>query len=122
MDDQGTNREDDESVARDWLIPWHPIIGGTSDDGIVQELRSELSHDHVLFGIPVCPIGHRQDCDDCLFQLLDGTNRVAVVHLTYAQHPEPNPIWPETRIFESMQQFVRNEMAPEHESWGTGGI
>jgi hypothetical protein len=101
----------------DWLIPWHQVTDGRPDDAISQELRNELCPDHVLFDIPVVQIGHRQDCDDALFQLLDGTNRVAVVHLTYAQHPELNPTWPETRIFENLEQFVREEMLPVHESW-----
>jgi hypothetical protein len=52
-----------------------------------------------------------------LFQLLDGTNRVAVVHLTYAQHPEPNPTWPETRVFEDFEHFAAEEMQIEHENW-----
>jgi hypothetical protein len=101
----------------EWLVPWHPAIDGTSCDAMVRELRAELCEAHILFGIPVRQIGHRQDCDDALFEFLDGTNRVAVVHLTFAQHPEPDPIWPETRIFENINAFIRDEMIPTHEEW-----
>jgi len=100
-----------------WLVPWRPFLDGTVDDGLARELRSELCSEHVLFGIPVVAIGGRQDCDDVLFRLLDGSDRLAIVHLTYAQHPEPNPIWPETRFFNNWDHFVRDEMMPEHESW-----
>lgn len=99
-----------------WLIPWHPIDGAPGH-GLEQELRSELCSEHALFGIPVSPIGRRQDCDDVLFRILDGSERLAVVHLTYAQHPEPNPTWPETRIFDSWGHFERDEMVPEHKNW-----
>jgi hypothetical protein len=99
-----------------WLIPWRPFPDGTPDDAFVSELRSELCPEHILFGIPVVAIGTRQDCDDVLFRLLDNSGRLAVVHLTFAQHPEPNPIWPETRLFDNWDQFVRDEMIPEHES------
>ena len=62
---------------------------GSPDDGLARELHSELCSEHVLFNIPAVAIGGRQDCDDVLFRLLDGSGRLAVVHLTYAQHPEP---------------------------------
>jgi hypothetical protein len=101
----------------EWLIPWRPFSNGTPDDGLVQELRNELCSEHVLYGIPVVPVGGRQDCDDVLFRLLDGSERLAVVHLTYSQHPEPNPIWPETRIFDNWEHFERDEMIPEHKNW-----
>jgi hypothetical protein len=101
----------------DWLIPWQPCIAGTPDDAIAKELASELCTRHVLYGIPVRRVAHRQDCDDCLFELLDGTGRYAVVHLTYARHPEPDPMWPETRIYEGLRHFEHECMAIEHAKW-----
>ncbi len=82
-----------------WLIPWHSIEDGTRDDGMVQELRREICDRHVLYGLPVRPVGRRQDCDDVLFELLDGSGRLAVVHLTYSRYPEPDPRWPNTTMF-----------------------
>ncbi len=96
----------------DWLFPWHPGSKATPADGLAKELYSELCPDHVLYGIPVVQIGFRQDCDDALFRLLDGTDRLAVVHLTFSRHPEPDPKWPETRIYDDAAQFVREEMIP----------
>lgn len=100
-----------------WLVPWHPIVDKGKDDFLVRELQKEVCRQHVLFNVPVKSIGYRQDCDDALFQLLDGSNRLAVVHLTFAQHPEPDPTWPETRLFENWDAFVHDEMRPVHEDW-----
>jgi hypothetical protein len=82
----------------DWLVPWHPIKDATPDDNMVQELRREICDRHVLHGMPVRPVGHRLDCDDVLFELLDGSGRLAVVHLTFSKHREMDPTWPETTI------------------------
>ena len=48
---------------------------------MARELYSEVGERHVLYGIKARPVGHRQDCDDALFELLDGSGRFAVVHL-----------------------------------------
>jgi len=101
-------------MNEEWLVPWRPILE-SADDRFAEELHSELCSSHALFGIAVRSIACRQDCDDVLFKLLDGSGRFAVVHLTFAQHPEPNPTWPETRIFESWEQFNREEMQPGHD-------
>ena len=99
-----------------WLAPWGPIIGGEPDDSTAKELYSELCESHPLFGIPARPIGCRQDCDDFLFELLDGTKRLARVHLTFAQHPEPDPRWPQTSIFTERDQFLQT-MRADAEDW-----
>ena len=100
----------------EWLAPWQPLEGGTPDDGTVRELRREICRLHVLHGVPVRPIARRQDCDDVLFELLDGSGRFAVVHLTYARSREIDPRWPETTLFESWRQFER-QMRDDHADW-----
>jgi hypothetical protein len=100
----------------DWLIPWHPIEDGTPGDGIVSELRREICDRHVLHGVPVRPVGLRQDCDDVLFELLDGSGRLAVVHLTFATHRETDPRRPDTTFLEGWRQFER-EMWNDHAEW-----
>jgi hypothetical protein len=100
-----------------WLVPWHPVPADSIDDSLAQELSRECCCTHVLSGISVRAEGTRQDCDDVLFRLLDGSNRFAVVHLTFAQHPESNPLWPDTRIFASWEAFEREAMQPDHADW-----
>jgi hypothetical protein len=93
-----------------WLGPWHPLNDALPYNGLVEELRRELLREHVLFNVHVRPVATRRDCDDVLFELLDGSGRLAVVHLTYAQHPEPDPRWPETRLFLNCEEFQRDGM------------
>jgi hypothetical protein len=107
-----------DTTSMTWLVPWHPIADGHPDDRTAKELYSELSERHVLFGIKARPIGHRQDCDDFLFELLDGSGRFAVVHLTFAQHPEPDPRWPETVIYNDWAEFTET-MKADAEDWTT---
>ncbi|RYD21741.1 MAG: hypothetical protein EOP88_10345 [Verrucomicrobiaceae bacterium] len=94
-----------------WLAPWIPINGGTPDDATAKELYSELCGTHVLHGIKARPLAHRQDCDEFLFELLDGTGCFASVHLTYARHPEPDPRWPNTEIYPGWQEFLHTMTA-----------
>jgi hypothetical protein len=91
-----------------WLVPWHPIAHGRADSPTAKELYRELCKTHVLYGIQVRPVAQRQDCDDVLFELLDESGRFATVHLTYAQHPETNPLWPETVIYRDLSEFIRS--------------
>lgn len=99
-----------------WLVPWRRIEGGRADDPVVQELYREVSAGHILYGLKARPIAQRQDCDDVLFQLLDGSGRFAVVHLTYAQHPEPDPRWPERVIYREWTGFLQ-AMKADADDW-----
>jgi hypothetical protein len=102
-----------------WLVPWRPIVDGSPDDGMARELYSEVGSRHVLYGIKARVVAHRQDCDDALFELLDGSGRFVVVHLTFARHPEPDPRWPETEIYADWSQFERERMQPDAAEWAT---
>lgn len=99
------------------LVPWHPIEDRSSVESLVRELYLELSARHVLFGLRARAIARRQDCDDVLFELLDGSGRLAVVHLTWALHPEPDPRWPQTEIYGDWSQFEHDRMRPDAEEW-----
>ena len=65
-----------------YLEPWYAI---PNPKHIENQLSSELPRKHILSGIRVTALAQRQDCDDFLFSLHDGTNRVAVVHLTFSR-------------------------------------
>ena len=83
----------------EFLVPWH----AESKDLFVEELKREMAPGHVLSGVPVSALACRQDCDDVLFGLDDGSNRVAVVHLTWVK--ESNPAWPATELFSSLEEW-----------------
>ena len=99
-----------------WLVPWRPIEGGCPDDATAKELYAEVCDRHVLSGIQARPVACRQDCDDVLFELLDGSGRFAVVHLTYAQHPETDLRWPETLMYRDWDEFLI-AMKADAEDW-----
>ncbi|OPY13237.1 MAG: hypothetical protein A4E66_00841 [Syntrophus sp. PtaB.Bin001] len=46
-----------------------------------KQLELEVPPGHGLYGLPVRLIG-RGNGDDALFEILDGSNRIAVVHLS----------------------------------------
>jgi hypothetical protein len=97
-----------------WLAPWQEINEGAA---LVAELHRETSAGHPLFGAKVRAIARRLDCDDVLFELLDNSSRVALVHLTYNVEQDAN--WPHTEFFASLQKFALQRMASDHEAFDT---
>ncbi len=96
-----------------WLAPWSDLSEGSTNLAAAyeRELQAELDEGHPLFGVRVSAIGKHDGTDDVLFQLLDGTGRVAVVHLTWARHPEAPP-WPATELFADFTAFEEQQMKP----------
>ena len=104
-----------ESPAVDWLVPWHSVDDPAVRHSLLAEFQREIPKGHVLTGASLTVIGRRQDCDDVLFALSDG--RVAIVHLTWSGKREPVPSSPWTKLFDSLERFVEDEMKPEHIGW-----
>lgn len=96
-----------------WLDPWWSTdaMEEAFHDAFQRELTAELATDHPLYGIAVRLVA-RGLGDDALFELLDGSGRFAVVHLTWAQHPEPAPL-PTTEFFDSLDAFTSKRMIPD---------
>jgi hypothetical protein len=100
----------------DWLVPWHPLET-VYRSNFERELGLELSPGHSLFGLTMTALGCRQDRDDVLFRLEDGTGRVAVVHLTWRHEAETVSKIPSTRIYDDLSSFKVERMKPEHDAW-----
>ena len=66
-----------------------------------------------MFALPVKLIARDGGSDDALFEILDGSGRVAVVHLTWSNGQERLP-WPGTRIYPNLQAFAVEEMIPKN--------
>ena len=94
-----------------FLTPWYESRAASLAD----ELRREVAVGHVLYCIAVGAVAQRQDKDEVLFELRDGTSRLAVVHLTYAV--ESDPRWPQTTLFESTAAW-RASMEVDHAEFG----
>lgn len=105
----------------EWLEPWWPTEAQSPEfhETFARQLALELSPGHVLYGVPVKLIGRHDGSDDALFEFLDGSGRVAVVHLTWARGAE-RPPWPMTAIYGSLAAWAEQRMRPEHEAWAAG--
>ena len=97
-----------------WLDPWWSTEDKNSDfhNTFVRQLTLEVPPGHVMHGLPTKLIA-RGEGDDALFQILDGSERVAVVHLTWRKGQEQLP-WPITEIYEDIAAFVSDRMIPEN--------
>jgi hypothetical protein len=90
----------------DFLEPWSSVaIGAASFEA---ELRREVPEGHPLYSRPLTAIARR----------IDSEPQYAVVHLTWRGEPEPSGRWPETRLFETVEQWRNCCMVPDHEEFG----
>ncbi|MCW8886685.1 MAG: hypothetical protein OQK12_15770 [Motiliproteus sp.] len=84
------------------------------------ELERELSNEHQLKGVPVKALGRRNGHDEFLFQLQDGSENLAKVHLTWSA--ETDHRWPWTEIFGSFNQFLQMLPPPRIGNFKSGKI
>ena len=100
-----------------WLEPWSSAenLDEKIAQGLVRQLAIEVPPGHQMFELPVRLIG-RGDDDDVLFEILDGSGRVAEVHLTWSKSREHLP-WPVSVLYPSLGEWVANRMLPEHQEW-----
>jgi hypothetical protein len=108
-------------VAIEWLEPWYQL--GSEDAERVRafeyELSRELGPGHVLARVPIEAFGKRDDCDDVLFRLKDGSGRFAVVHLTWTGKQDQPP-WPATELFDSEADWIERGLRPDHQEYVSG--
>ncbi|HEU4882140.1 MAG TPA: hypothetical protein VFT45_07845 [Longimicrobium sp.] len=76
-----------------WPEPWYALDENDEVTGLLEQvLLREVGPGHLLYGVPVRAIGRSNANDDVLFRLLDGSGRVADVHLTWTRSfPEQPP-------------------------------
>ena len=86
---------------------WEGIENGK--EYFKSELVKEINKEHILYGIEVKEIARREDCDDVLFLLLDGSNRYAVVHLTWSGKSEDSKNYPRTRLYNNIEELIKEE-------------
>ena len=92
--------------------PWEDI---EPDNEFHLELEKEIIKGHIFFGIKTRAIARRTDCDDFLFELLDGSGRLAVVHLTWQK--ETDPQWPWAEIYRDLGEWKEKRMEPDIAEW-----
>lgn len=94
-----------------WPESWHAVedLGPRFAATFGEVLQREVAPGHLLYGVPVQAIGKCDASDDVLFRVLDGSGRVAEVHLTWTRSPPERPPWPSAALFDSF------------ETWAAGG-
>ncbi len=100
------------------LLPWSEITSSEIENRALRlsvELARQISPEHMLYGLKARVIAARIDRDDVLFALEGADMPLAVVHLTWRK--ETDPSWPITTLFESWEQWVRDEMIPSHHAY-----
>jgi hypothetical protein len=99
----------------DWLEPWWHVAEENPElcTGYERELYSELASDHPLYGLHLAALAKNDGSDDVLFQAMDGSSRIVVVHLTWARHSETLP-WPGFEWFANLAHWAEERMRPEH--------
>lgn len=101
-----------------WLEPWWGIEEQSENfrDKFLSQLNKEVRPGHELFGLSTKLIA-RGDGDDCLFEILDGSGRVADVHLTWTDNKNEAYTYPMTTIYLSVDDWADKVMRPEHKEW-----
>ena len=105
----------------DLKLPWK-VIDPKYAVAAVIELKKELGPRHPLKRKNVKAIANRCDCDDVLFYLMDEEPACAVVHLTHRNGEEPDPKWPFTRLFTSIEEWKRRCLTPDVEDYQAGEL
>lgn len=86
-----------------YLDPWYALAEDERAK-LSAELKREMPDGHVLQGIQLTCLARRQDRDDVLFELNDGSGRLATVHLTW--QVESEPLWPSAVIYASAVEWL----------------
>ena len=108
------------TIGINFAEPWHLYTDAKKEWAKKAdiELTREVCKKHVLYNIEHKAVGYRQDCDDVLYELTNNKNLYAVVHLTYTQNaPEKDPRWPETELYETLDDFVQKRLLPDIADW-----
>jgi hypothetical protein len=92
----------------DFVAPWHAVRDASKYEA---ELERELGPEHRLYAKPLRAIAFHDACDDVLFA--DAEGGVHVVHLTWIGRREPDPRWPMTTTYRSLQDFAERGMTED---------
>ncbi len=101
------------------LLPWKTLEGEERRANLFStRLKNDLPSAHRLQGLSVRALAARVDRDDVLFETEGGAGPLAVVHMTWQK--ETDSRWPNTKIFQSWEEWSRDEMLPSHQEYSVG--
>jgi hypothetical protein len=96
-------------MSQAWLEPWI-AVSDSQREALTNELQTEITFQHPLFGWQLEPIGRSLANDDVLF--LGEGNKLVVVHLTWSG--PGNHRFPSTEFFDTWSEFVDKKMAVDN--------
>lgn len=101
-----------------FIEPWGSTDGQDAHfhETFLNQLKTEVGPGHFMYGLPVRMVGRDGGSDDTLFEILDGSGRLALVHLTWAQGRERLP-WPGTSIYRNFEEFAAEVMIPKNRDY-----
>jgi hypothetical protein len=107
--------EEQKKPQYEFLEPWRSMDGRDAhfQQKFLDQLKIEVGPGHIIYGLPVRLIGRDGGSDDTLFEILDGSGRLALVHLTWAKGRERLP-WPVTSIYANFEAFAAAVMIPKN--------
>lgn len=94
------------------LEPWQLTDNATFYE---TELKKEISFFHPLYWKRVRAVAIRTDRDDVLFEVLNGSSKYAVVHLTWQK--ENSRKFPSTHFYKDWQDFFVKRLVEDHKEW-----
>ena len=102
----------------EWLDPWWSTAQMSDDfhETWEHQLVLEICPDDEIYGIPAKIIGRGQG-DDAVFDLLDGSGRVAFVHLKWGKSRELGKFRTRALVYPDLKAFAEQVIRPDHEIW-----
>ena len=82
----------------------------------IEELKKELSRDHLLFGVNLYPVAKRIDNDTVCFHEANGDERYFEVHLTWSGKVEVDN-FPKTIVYKDFDDWFVNKCLLEQNKW-----
>src|ERR1700761_3179787 len=94
----------------EWLEPWYAVSTGAAGvaSTLERQLAIEVPPGHILFGVQVKLIA-RGNGDDAMFELMEGSGRVAGVHLAWSKSTERLP-FPGAAVYGSLEEWASQVM------------
>ncbi|WP_324728257.1 hypothetical protein VO178_15650 [Lysinibacillus fusiformis] len=107
-----------ESVNHFMNDPWW-LISKCISESLNDELKKELSQQHILYGKKAIVVARREDNDDVIFWI-ETMNKYAVVHLTYSK--ETTSEYPVTSLYTRRELEERSFKFYYHDIYNYGNI
>ena len=102
----------------DFLDPWWATDGdnGPWEQRFLNKLQTQVGPEHVMYGLPVRIVGSYGGSQALLFEILDGTGRLAVIGVTWESFEHSFSLL-DTTIYPNFEAFKTQRMSPDHEQY-----